>query len=84
MQNYKIDSVPGNGTCTLVISGEIDLAAAPELSEVGADSLGIADVHSVVVDLSGVTFMDSTAIGALVGLRNSAAAVGKHVVLMQI
>jgi anti-anti-sigma factor len=84
MQNYKIEAVPGDGSCTLFLSGEFDLAAAPELREVGSISLSSPDVEILLVDLGGVTFMDSTAIGALVGLRNTATVAGKHVTLTHI
>jgi anti-sigma B factor antagonist len=53
----------------LVVSGDADLHLAPELR----DRLGeaIADgVRHVVVDLSAVTFIDSMALGVLLGARN--------------
>jgi len=48
------------------VSGELDLYVERELREAleAADLLGLP---TVVVDLSGVTFMDSTACGILVG-----------------
>jgi anti-sigma B factor antagonist len=53
--------------CTHVVSprGEIDALTAPQL---GRRLLGLADEGktAVVVDLSSVTFMDSTGIGVLV------------------
>ncbi|MHB1487787.1 MAG: STAS domain-containing protein [Acidimicrobiales bacterium] len=58
-----------NGTPVLVLQGEIDLATAPRLRE----ELLVLDVsgHShVIIDLDGVSFLDSTALGVLVnGLR---------------
>ncbi len=49
-------------TATLVISGEVDLASAPGLRE----QFQLLDARNVVVDLSGVTFIDSTGLGVLV------------------
>jgi anti-anti-sigma factor len=51
--------------CVVMAAGEVDMASAPQLT--GA----LADVHGrVVVDLAGVTFLDSTGISVLVGARN--------------
>jgi anti-sigma B factor antagonist len=49
-------------TATLAISGEVDLASAPGLRE----EFQRVDAPNVVVDLSGVTFIDSTGLGVLV------------------
>ncbi len=50
------------------VTGEIDVASAPELE----NALGIVPAESgtVVVDLSAVTFMDSTGLGVLVAAWN--------------
>jgi anti-sigma B factor antagonist len=55
----------GNRIALLSVSGELDLYVEPELREAleAAELLGLP---TVVVDLSGVTFMDSTACGILV------------------
>jgi anti-sigma B factor antagonist len=50
----------------LVARGEIDYSASPELSELLVDRV-IAGIRRFVIDVSKVTFIDSTAIGALVG-----------------
>jgi anti-sigma B factor antagonist len=49
---------------TLLLSGELDLAAAPEFRR-ALRSLGSGP--GVVVDLSGVTFLDSVGVGLLIG-----------------
>ncbi len=53
----------------LEASGELDLAVAPWLSD-QLDSLFVGGATSVVLDLSAATFLDSTALGVLVGVRN--------------
>jgi anti-sigma B factor antagonist len=55
----------GSGLGLVSLSGELDLYVEQDLrrSLTAADELG---VHTVVVDLSGVSFMDSTICGLLV------------------
>jgi anti-anti-sigma factor len=55
----------GSNLCLVSVSGELDLYVEDELLEVldEAEALG---VQTVVVDLSGVSFLDSTACGILV------------------
>lgn len=55
------------GEATLVeLEGEIDLHSAPPLKEALIE-VGSAPSARVALDLSGVSFLDSTGIGALVG-----------------
>ncbi len=52
------------GAVLIQVRGELDMSAAPELTE----TIGkVGDAATVLLDLSGVTFLDSSAIGALVG-----------------
>jgi anti-sigma B factor antagonist len=55
----------GNDVAVLVAGGEIDYSASPQLSERLTERID-AGITRVVLDLSTVTFIDSTAIGALV------------------
>lgn len=61
-----VDSKTEGTTAILTVGGEIDLFTAPKLRErlSGTIDEGFA---SVVVDLEGVGFMDSTGLGTLVG-----------------
>ncbi len=60
-----VDEQVAEGTHIVSLRGEIDAHTAPKL---GSRLFGLAEdgKRGVVVDLSGVTFMDSTGIGVLV------------------
>ena len=50
----------------LAVRGEIDLFTAPELKQVLAESIEAGRIR-IVVDLTETTFLDSTALGVLIG-----------------
>jgi|SRR5580692_3769849 anti-sigma B factor antagonist len=56
----------GDDIVVLVAGGELDYAASPQIREQLAEQIN-AGVRCLVLDLSTVTFIDSTAIGALAG-----------------
>jgi anti-sigma B factor antagonist len=62
----------GDGHTVVIVQGEIDMATAPQLAGCLADH---AD-HDVVVDLSGVPFLDSSALSVLVHARKTIAESG--------
>lgn len=55
-----------NGVAVVTVQGEIDVASAPEL-RTQLHELCTSDTASVAVDLRAVTFLDSSALGVLVG-----------------
>jgi anti-sigma B factor antagonist len=79
MENFRINAVPSAGTCTLFLSGEADQAVAGNIVDVGTASLEHTTL--LVIDLADLTFLDSTALGALVELHHVAEAARKHLVL---
>ena len=63
------------GTTVVEIAGEIDVYTAPQLRSqlLDASAAGNADL---VLDMTGVTFLDSTGLGILVGARRRAVEAG--------
>jgi anti-sigma B factor antagonist len=56
----------GEDVFVLVVGGEIDFAASPKLKRTLAEHIDDG-ARRLILDLSTVTFIDSTAIGVLVG-----------------
>jgi anti-sigma B factor antagonist len=62
-----------DATTLVTVEGELDLASAPSLKWALTDAVQ-AGARQMVLDLSPVTFIDSTALGVLVGVHRSLAA----------
>lgn len=69
-------SCPSPATARLGVAGEIDLATAPVLRDKLLTLLRNQTPAVLVVDLTGVTFLDCAGISALVGVRNAAGRTG--------
>ena len=76
------ESSSNHDSYAIMLDGEVDMARAPEL---GTLVDGFRDSRSphARVDLSGVTFMDSTGLSALAHLRSIAAERGGSAVLVR-
>ncbi len=59
------------GTTTVRPVGEIDIWTAPDLRAQWLELAATEQPDMIVVDLTEVTFLDSTGIGMLVSLRNA-------------
>jgi anti-sigma B factor antagonist len=67
-QQLEVHEVVRDGVYWLALSGELDLASAPLLEETLNDLAGEA-MSAVVLDLSGLSFMDSTGVRATLDAR---------------
>lgn len=74
----EITSEQHEGSLVLSVSGEVDLATAGALETALTDAAG----SNVVVDLSGVPFMDSTGLNALVNGRRAIVDAGGTIALV--
>jgi anti-anti-sigma factor len=66
---------------SLALHGELDLETAPQFRERLSDAESVAE--TVVIDLRGVTFMDSCGIGELVGAQQRAHREGRRLVVVK-
>ncbi len=65
-QHFQIVERTERGVSIIAVTGEIDVATAPQLQE-NLHALIAQGRTALVLDLLGVTFLDSTALGVLVG-----------------
>jgi anti-sigma B factor antagonist len=56
----------GDGRTLIAVSGEIDLFTAPDLKAKITDAIA-AGCRELIIDLTETTFLDSTALGVLIG-----------------
>lgn len=79
--NVLINNTTMQDTFVIHVDGELDVYTAPRLKEAIAE--GISRGHkTIVVDLTNVGFLDSTALGVLVGGRRGAKEQGGDVLLV--
>lgn len=82
MTGFSADLDPGDGR-VLTLSGELDIAAVDVFLDRARAALAGAD-PVLVLDVGGVTFIDSTGLGSLVRLREHAHEHGKDITLAHI
>jgi anti-sigma B factor antagonist len=76
-QGFSVEvGAPQEGATVIRVRGELDMSTSSELAS-AVTSAG-ADADQVQLDLSGVTFLDSSAIGALVAVGGELAVNGSR------
>jgi anti-sigma B factor antagonist len=67
MHEFHLDAVESSGGCAVLrVRGEVDVFTASAVRERVRDLAADGVVH-IIADMSGVVFLDSTGLGALVG-----------------
>ena len=66
-EDFAISAQEHGDDVIVDVRGEVDLSTAPVLDERLSQ---LTDVHKLVVDLSGVSFLDSSGLGVLVRTSN--------------
>jgi anti-sigma B factor antagonist len=74
-QEFGVTEHDEGGVLRIAVSGEVDVATAPLLRERLYQAID-RSTGPVVVDLLAVTFIDSTALGVLIGARERSEANG--------
>lgn len=67
----RISTRVDEGVAFISVSGDLDLATADEFRNAGQNAL-TDFVGTLRIDLGGVSFLDSTGLGALIAIRNRA------------
>jgi len=78
MKKYQLESLerrPGAQAAAVRVTGEVDIDCAPELRQELEQILQDGCVH-LLVDVDEVTHLDSYSLGAFVGVRQHARALG--------
>ncbi len=76
-----IDVSKTNATATLHLRGRFTFGAHREFKKAYAQKLDNPQIRDIVVDLSGVHYVDSSALGMLLVLRDHTQASNKNLVL---
>ena len=76
-ESFGVSEENSGSNTVLSVAGELDIATAPELRDRLEEAIDRVPQGTVVVDLLKVTFIDSTALGVLIGgLKRSQSAGG--------
>ena len=77
MSSLWLDTRQEGAVTVLAVDGELDLATVPGLRESAMSELERQECQTLVLDLTRLTFLDSTGLGCWIDLRNHAQQHGK-------
>lgn len=66
MQSFAVEVLHSNGSATLALRGELDVAGVPTLTEALQEIVARYEPGQVTLDCRGLTFMDASGLGALI------------------
>ncbi len=81
---FSTDVTRDGDTTTVALAGELDIATVAELRDLAYAELDRPECRALVLDLSELTFLDSTGIGCWVQIRTHAASAEKQVTIRSI
>jgi anti-sigma B factor antagonist len=67
--SFSVRSEQNNATVRLMLAGELDIATVPDFEQSFDEAVGLAP-EAIVVDLSALTFIDSTGLRALLSMSD--------------
>ena len=73
-----------NGVMSVALSGDLDEKNAKETREYLDKNIRQYDFHTMVLDMKGVEFMDSTGIGVLLGRYKKMQSIGAELCVMHL
>lgn len=82
MRGLRVETHNGGGDVVLSVQGDVDLATAPEL-EVALERALEGAARRLVVDLRGVSFLDSTGLAVLLRQDQRARDAARHLVVVK-
>lgn len=77
----KLTKDVADGVTTFCVVGDIDLLTAAELRKAGIAEFESGTCSTLILDLAGVAFMDSTGLAALLGIGLAADKAQKQLIL---
>jgi len=82
--SVRVDADTSAKECRLAVGGEVDIDTADRLAQAGLLAIAEHSTRTLVVDLQGVTFMDSTGLKAMLTLRDGATTAGTRMLLRNV
>ena len=76
MQEFAVEVAAQDRALTLAVTGALDVATAGDLWAAGSRGIDESEAATVLLDMAGVDFLDSSGVSALVKLRKHAVGAG--------
>jgi anti-anti-sigma factor len=83
MKPFSVSTERSNGTVRVCLSGELDIATTTEAEEQMREAESDASAQTIVLDLAGLTFMDSTGLRMLVAADQRAREAGRRLAVVR-